>query len=149
MGAVAARQSIYDTITNAGPQRGVEFFHGYTYSAHPAACAAALAMMDIFATERLIDRARDMSPYFADAIHALQDLPIVTDIRSIGMLAAIDIAIDKTPGARGHEMQKRLYDAGLHLKNTGDALLVAPPFIAEKKHIDEIAGKLREALARA
>ena len=149
MGAVAARQSIYDTITNAGPQRGVEFFHGYTYSAHPAACAAALAMMDIFATERLIDRARDMSPYFADAIHALQDLPIVTDIRSIGMLAAIDIAIDKTPGARGHEMQKRLYDAGLHLKNTGDALLVAPPFIAEKKHIDEIAGKLREALAKA
>ena len=149
MGAVAAKQSIYDTITNAGPERGVEFFHGYTYSAHPAACAAALAMMDIFATERLIDRARDMSPYFADAIHALQDLPIVTDIRSIGMLAAIDIAIDKTPGARGHEMQKRLYDAGLHLKNTGDALLVAPPFIAEKKHIDEIAGKLREALVKA
>lgn len=149
MGAVAARQSIYDTITNAGPERGVEFFHGYTYSAHPAACAAGLAMMDIFAQERLIDRARDMSPYFADAIHALQDLPIVTDIRSIGMLAAIDIAVDKVPGARGHELQKRLYDAGLHLKNTGDALLVAPPFIAENKHIDEIAGKLREALAKA
>jgi len=149
MGAVAAKQSIYDTITDAGPQRGVEFFHGYTYSAHPAACAAGLAMMDIFARERLIDRAREMSPYFADAVHALRDLPIVTDIRSIGMLAAVDVALDEVPGARGHEIQKRLYDAGLHLKNTGDALLVAPPFIAEKKHIDEIAGKLREVLAKA
>jgi len=149
MGAVAAKQAIYDAITNAGPERGVEFFHGYTYSAHPAACAAGLAMMDIFAKERLIDRARDMSPYFADAIHALQDLPIVTDIRSIGMMAAIDVAVDKTPGARGHEMQKRLYDAGLHLKNTGDALLVAPPFVAGKEHVDEIAGKLRDVLARA
>jgi beta-alanine--pyruvate transaminase len=149
MGAVAAKQGIYDTITNAGPERGVEFFHGYTYSAHPAACAAGLAMMDIFAKDRLIDRARETSPYFSDAIHALQDLPIVTDIRSIGMLAAIDVAVDKAPGARGHEIQKRLYDAGLHLKNTGDALLVAPPLIAEKKHIDEIAGKLREVLAKA
>ncbi|RPH64636.1 MAG: aminotransferase class III-fold pyridoxal phosphate-dependent enzyme [Burkholderiales bacterium] len=149
MGAVAAKQGIYDAITNAGPERGVEFFHGYTYSAHPAACAAGLAMMDIFAKERLVDRARESSPYFADAIHALQDLPVVTDIRSIGMMAAVDVAVDRTPGARGHEMQKRLYDAGLHLKNTGDALLVAPPFIAEKAHIDEIAGKLREVLAKA
>ncbi len=149
MGAVAAKQSIYETIVDAGPERGVEFFHGYTYSAHPAACAAGLAMMDIIAGERLIDRARELSPYFADAIHSLQDLPVVADIRSIGLLAAIDVAPDKAPGARGHEIQKRLYDAGLHLKNTGDALLVAPPFVAERRHIDEIGAKLREVLARA
>src|SRR5690606_20360765 len=97
-GAVAAKQAIYDALTNAGPERGAEFFHGCTYSAHPASCAAGRAMMDIFAKDRLIDRARDMSPYFADAIHALQDLPTVTDIRPIGRLAAIDVAVDKAPG---------------------------------------------------
>ncbi|MGE0808917.1 MAG: aspartate aminotransferase family protein [Burkholderiaceae bacterium] len=149
MGAVVAKQAVYDAITNAGPERGVEFFHGYTYSAHPAACAAGLAMMDIIAKDRLIDRAREMSPYFIDSIHSLQDLPVVTDIRSIGMLAAIDVAPDKSPGARGHEVQKRLYDAGLHLKNTGDSLLIAPPFIAERAHIDEIVGKLRGVLSKA
>ncbi len=149
MGAVAAKQAIYDAIVDAGPARGVEFFHGYTYSAHPAACAAGLAMMDIFANERLIDRARETSPYFADTIHALRDLAVVTDIRSIGMLAAIDVAAGDAPGARGHEMQKRLYDAGLHLKNTADSLLVAPAFVAEKKHVDEIGTKLREVLAKA
>lgn len=147
MGAVAARQSIYDAITEAGPATGVEFFHGYTYSAHPAACAAGLAMMDIFRDERLIERAAAMSPYFLDAMFALRDLPIVTDIRGYGMMAAIDVALDGTPGARGHEAQKRLYDAGLNLKSTGDALIVAPPFIAERRHIDEIAGKLRAVLA--
>jgi beta-alanine--pyruvate transaminase len=147
MGAVAAKQSVYDTITEAGPERGVEFFHGYTYSAHPAACAAGLAMMDIFRDERLIDRAREMSPYFLDAIFSLKDLPIVTDIRGVGMMAAIDVAVDGSPGARGHEAQKRLYDNGLNLKSTGDALIVAPPFIAERKHVDEIVDKLRRTLA--
>jgi beta-alanine--pyruvate transaminase len=146
MGAVAARRDIYQAITDAGPERGVEFFHGYTYSAHPAACAAGLAMMDIFRDERLIERAAAMSPYFLDAMFALRDLPIVTDIRGYGMMAAIDVALDGTPGARGHEAQKRLYDAGLNLKSTGDALIVAPPFIAERHHIDEIAGKLRAVL---
>jgi beta-alanine--pyruvate transaminase len=147
MGAVAARRDIYDAITEAGPERGVEFFHGYTYSAHPAACAAGLAMMDIFRDERLIERSAAMSPYFLDAMFALRDLPVVTDIRGYGMMAAIDVALDGTPGARGHEAQKRLYDAGLNLKSTGDALIVAPPFIAERHHIDEIAGKLRTVLA--
>jgi len=147
MGAVAAKQSIYDAITEAGPERGVEFFHGYTYSAHPASCAAGLAMMDIFRDEKLIDRARDTSPAFLDAIWSLKDLPVVADIRGIGMMAAIEVAPDKAPGARGHEAQKRLYDAGLNLKSTGDALIVAPPFIAEPRHIDEIAQKLRGVLA--
>jgi beta-alanine--pyruvate transaminase len=88
-----------------------------------------------------------MSPYFLDAMFALRDLPIVTDIRGVGMMAAIDVAVDGAPGARGHEAQKRLYDAGLNLKSTGDALIVAPPFVAERHHIDEIAGKLRAVLA--
>jgi beta-alanine--pyruvate transaminase len=146
MGAVAARQDIYDTITDAGPAKGVEFFHGYTYSAHPASCAAGLAMMDIFAGERLIERAAEMSPRFIEAIHSLRDCGIVTDIRSVGMMAAVDVAVDGAPGARGHEAQKRLYDAGLNLKSTGDALIVAPPLVAEDRHIDEIVTKLRAVL---
>jgi beta-alanine--pyruvate transaminase len=146
MGAVAARTDIYDTITQAGPAKGVEFFHGYTYSAHPASCAAGLAMMDIFAKDRLIERAAAMSPKFIDAIHSLSDCPVVTDIRSIGLMAAVDVALDGTPGARGHEAQKRLYDAGLHLKSTGDALIIAPPMICEDSHLDEIVSKLRAVL---
>ncbi|TMH78496.1 MAG: aminotransferase class III-fold pyridoxal phosphate-dependent enzyme, partial [Betaproteobacteria bacterium] len=147
MGAVAARQSIYDAITDAGPERGIEFFHGYTYSAHPAACAAGLAMIDIFAKERLIERARAMSPYFADAVHSLSDLPCVVDIRSFGMLAAVELHPQGAPGSRGHEIQKRLYDSGVHLKSTGESLILAPPLVAERKHIDEIVGRLRTVLS--
>jgi len=148
MGAVAARQAIYDAITDAAPEHGIEFFHGYTYSAHPAACAAALAMLDIFDRERLVDRARALSPYFVDAVHALADLPCVHDIRSIGMLAAVELHPQGAPGARGHEAQKRLYDAGLHLKSTGESLILAPPLVAERNHVDEIVGKLRDVLAK-
>ncbi len=147
MGAVAVRQAVYDAITDAGPERGIEFFHGYTYSAHPVACAAALAMIDIFAKERLIERARSMSPYFIDAVHSLADLPCVNDIRSIGMLAAVELHPQGPPGSRGHEVQKRLYDRGLHLKSTGESLILAPPLVAERSHIDEIVGKLRALLA--
>ena len=148
MGAVAAKQSIYDTITEAGPKQGVEFFHGYTYSAHPASCAAGLAMMDIFARERLVERAAAMSPKFMQAMHSLRDCPVVVDIRSIGLMAAIEVAMDGTPGARGHEAQKRLYDTGLNLKSTGDALIVAPPLVMEDKHLEEITGKLRAMLQK-
>ena len=149
MGAVAARQAFYDAITDAGPERGIEFFHGYTYSAHPASCAAGLAMMDIFAKDRLIDRAKELSPYFLDAVFSLRDLPCMVDIRGVGMLAAVEMAVDKTPGARGHEMQKRLFDAGINVKNTGDSLIIAPPFISERKDIDRIVQTLRTVLAKA
>ena len=147
MGAVAARQAIYDAITNAGPERGIEFFHGYTYSAHPVACAAALATIDIFTREGLVERARKMSPYFIDAVHTLSDLPCVADVRSVGLLAAVELHPEGAPGSRGHEVQKRLYDRGLHLKSTGESLILAPPLVAERGHIDEIVGKLRSVLS--
>ncbi len=147
MGAVAARQAIYDAITNAGPERGIEFFHGYTYSAHPVACAAALATIDIFTREGLVERARKMSPYFIDAVHTLSDLPCVADVRSVGLLAAVELHPEGAPGSRGHEIQKRLYDRGLHLKSTGESLILAPPLVAERSHIDEIVGKLRSVLS--
>ena len=149
MGAVAARQDIYDAITEAGPKQGIEFFHGYTYSAHPASCAAGLAMMDILRDEKLIERAAAMSPHFADAMHSLADAPGVVDVRSIGMMAGIEVAAVGGPGAKGHALQKALFDRGLHLKSTGDTLIVAPAFIAEARHIEEITGKIREALVAA
>jgi beta-alanine--pyruvate transaminase len=149
LGAIAARTDIYDTITNAGPAKGIEFFHGYTYSAHPACVAAGLATMKIFRDEKLVDRAANMAPYFIDAVFSLADLPVVTDIRAVGMMAAVEVAMDGAPGARGHEMQKRLYDAGVNLKSTGDNLIIAPSFITEKSHIDHAVSVLREVLSKA
>jgi beta-alanine--pyruvate transaminase len=146
MGAVAVSERIHDTIMSAAPEGAIEFFHGYTYSGHPAACAAGLAALDIYRNDGLFERARELSPYFLDAMFGLSDLPVVTDIRGYGMIAGIDLAPQGTPGARGHKLQKALFDSGLHLKPTGDTALVAPPFIAEKSHIDEIADILRKTL---
>ena len=146
MGAVAAKQSIYDTIVGVAPEATVEFFHGYTFSAHPAACAAGLAALDIYERERLFERGAQMSAYFLDELFHLADLPVVTDIRGYGMLAGIDFAPSEKPGARGHEIQKRLFDAGLHIKTTGDAAVIAPALIAESGHIDELCDKLRLVL---
>ncbi len=146
MGAVVARQPVYDAIMEGGPKMGIEFFHGYTYSAHPASCAAGLAMMDIFRDEKLIERSAALTPYFLDTMHAMADAPGVIDIRSCGLMAGIEVAAVGAPGARGHELQKKLYDIGLNLKNTGDTLIVAPPLVAEKQHVDEIADKIRRAL---
>jgi beta-alanine--pyruvate transaminase len=146
MGAVAARQDIYDTITDAGPKQGIEFFHGYTYSAHPAACAAGLVMMNIFRDEKLIERAAAMSDQFAEAMHGLGDTAAVVDIRTVGMMAGIEVSAVGNPGARGHELQKKLYDLNLNVKSTGDTLIIAPPLICEDKHLDEMVSKLRVAL---
>jgi beta-alanine--pyruvate transaminase len=149
MGAVAASEKLYETISNAGPERGVEFFHGYTYSGHPAACAAGIAMMDIIAGDRLVDKAAEMSDYFADQMHSFEEFDVVTDVRSIGMMAGIELKPDGAPGARGHALQKSLFDNGLHQKNTGDVLIIAPPLVSEKAHIDEMTAKLREAVSAA
>ena len=147
MGAVAVQESIYDTIVDAAPETSIELFHGYTYSGHPASCAAGLAMMDIIEQDRLFERAAEMSDYFLDAIWAaLEDIPAVTDIRGYGMMVGVDVAMDGKPGRRGFDAQRRLYDAGLHIKFTGDAGIVAPPFIVEKAHIDELCTILQSVL---
>lgn len=146
MGAVAASRKIYDTITRAAPADSIELFHGYTYSAHPVACAASLATLDIYEKEELFDRAADMSSYFLEAVFALSDLPVITDIRGYGLIAGFDLAQGERPGVRGLEVQRRLFEAGLHIKTTGDAGIVAPPLIAEKSHIDEICDILRQVL---
>jgi len=147
MGAVAASQRIHDTIMAAAPEGAIEFFHGYTYSGHPGPCAAGIATLDIYRREGLFERARELSPYFLDALFSLSDLPVVADIRGYGLLAAIDVQSDGVPGRRGQAFQKRLFAKGLNLKTTGDAALIAPPLIAERAHVDVITDILRRTLS--
>jgi beta-alanine--pyruvate transaminase len=146
MGAIAVRDDIYQTILDGASDGVTEFFHGYTYSAHPAACAAGLATLDIYRKEKLFERGRSLAPAFQDAMFALQDLPIVKDVRGYGLLAGIELHPGKAPGVRGSELQGRLFDRGLHVKTTGDVAIIAPAFIAEPVHIEEIAAHLRDAL---
>jgi len=146
MGAVAVNNKVHDAIMNAAPGKSIELFHGYTYSAHPAACAAGLATLDIYEKEKLFDKAAGLSGYFLDSIFALNDLPVVNDIRGYGLIAAVELKPGDAPGARGLEVQKRLFKAGLHVKFTGDTGIPAPPFVSEKEHIDEMCGILREVL---
>jgi beta-alanine--pyruvate transaminase len=147
MGAVAVRNDIYRTILDAAPEHSPEFFHGYTYSAHPAACAAGLATLELYASEQLFARGRELSGYFQDAMFALQDLPAVSDIRGFGLLAGIEVKPGKAPGVRGSELQAKLFDRGLHVKTTGDVAIVAPAFIASRADIDLMAAILRDAIS--
>jgi beta-alanine--pyruvate transaminase len=146
MGALAISERVHDTIMGAAQEGMIEFFHGYTYSGHPAACAASLATLDIYRKEGLFERGRALSPYFLDAMFGLRDAPNVTDIRGYGMFATIDLAPDGQAGRRGHAFQKKLFDSGLHLKATGDSALIAPSLIADKSHVDTIAEILRRTL---
>ena len=147
MGAVAVDDEIYDTVVNAAPENAVELFHGYTFSGHPTACAAGLAALEIYEKENLFERAAELSPYFLDQVYSLQDLNAVTDIRGYGLIAGFDVATGDAPGQRGTQLQKDLFWSGLHVKFTGDTGIIAPPFVAEKEHIDQIVGILREKLA--
>lgn len=149
MGAVAANDEIYETITNAAPENAIEFFHGYTYSGHPAACAAGLATLQIFEDEGLFEKAAGMSDYFLDAIWSLKDFDIVRDLRGYGLMAGIEVWPEEgKPGARGGELQKKLFWNGCHCKWTGDTAIVAPPFISEKSHIDEMVDCFRKTLSQ-
>jgi beta-alanine--pyruvate transaminase len=146
MGAVAVATRVHDAIVGAAAEGAIEFFHGYTYSGHPAACAAGLATLDLYRDERLFERGRALSPYFLEGLFSLKDIPVVADLRGYGMMGAIDVQPDGTPGQRGHQFQKRLFDNGLHLKATGDAAIVAPPLVAERSHVDAIVDILRRTL---
>lgn len=148
MGAVAVKDDIYDTIVNSAPENAIEFFHGYTYSGHPAACAAGNASLDLYEQGNLFHRANDMSGAFQDAMHSLKDIEGIKDIRSYGLMAAIEMKAKGGPGALGTKLQKELFWNGLHVKFTGDCGIVAPQFVAEEKHFDEIADKLRATLSK-
>ena len=147
MGAVACKEEIYDAIMDASPKGAVELFHGYTYSGIPIAVAAALAVQDIFEKEDIFNRVKELSPYFQKGLFSLKDLEAVDNIRGYGMMGGIDMKLDKKPGAAGFACFKHCYEVGVNFKATGDCLIIAPPFISEKKHIDEIIDKLRTGIS--
>jgi beta-alanine--pyruvate transaminase len=137
-GAVAVKREVHDAIVDGGPA-GIEFFHGYTYSAHPLASAAVLATLDIYRRENLFARARALAPAFERAAHALNGTRHVIDVRNIGLVAGIELAPRPgAPGARAAEVFQRCFDTGLLVRYTGDILAVSPPLIIEEKQIDEI-----------
>ncbi len=142
-GVVACKEEIYDAVVNAAPEGAVELFHGYTYSGIPISVAAALAVQEIFEKEDIFNRAKELSPYFQEGLFSLKDIDVVENIRGYGMMGGIDIKMDVKPGRAGLATFKHCYDAGVNFKATGDALIIAPMFICEKKHIDEIIEKLR------
>ncbi len=148
MGAVVAAEHVYDAITEGGTRAGIELFHGYTCSAHPVACAAALASMEIFEREGLVERAQKLEDYFLDAIFSLQDLPVVTDVRGHGIMAAVDLAPDGAPGTRGLRALQEFWDAGVMVKFTADSFLVGPALVIERHEIDEIVRRIRGVLER-
>jgi beta-alanine--pyruvate transaminase len=145
MGAVFSKKFIHDAFMDAPP--GIELFHGYTYSGHPMACAAALATLEVFREQKIIDNAARLQPYFEDAIHALKGLPHVIDLRSIGMVAGIELeSIPGKPGARAYQALKKAFADGILIRTTGDIIALSPPLIMEKHHIDELFGKLADVI---
>ena len=146
MGVVAVREKIYDQVMNASPEGTIELFHGYTYSGIPVAVSAALAVQEIFEKEDIFNRVKNLSDYFQEGLHSLKDLKCIESIRGYGFLGGIDIQMREKPGKAGFQVYKECYKAGLNIKPTGDALIIAPPFICEKKHIDEIIEKLRKGI---
>ncbi len=147
MGAVAVRRSVQDVIIdNAAP--GIELFHGYTYSGHPLASAAAIATLGIYQSEGLFNKAIELEDYWADAVHSLKGAPHVIDCRNIGLIGGIELEPRVgAPTKRAMEVFHRAFDQGLLIRVTGDIIALSPPLILEKTHIDEIFGKLAAILA--
>lgn len=149
MGAVFAKRGIYDAFMQ-GPPGAIELFHGYTYSAHPIACAAGLATLDIYAREGLLTRAKTMASEFERAAHAMRDVPHVIDVRNYGLVAAIELeSIPGQPGARAFQAFRTCYERGLLVRTTGDVIALSPPLIVESAQIEQIFSILRGVLTSA
>ena len=147
MGGVIARKHVHDAFMK-GPEHVVELFHGYTYSAHPLACAAGLATLDIYRDEGLFERVRAIESTWADAIHGLKGLPNVVDIRTIGLVGAIDLAPNAIgPGKRGFEaMEEAYHRRDLLIRIAGDTIVLSPPLIISDAQIGEVAERVGDVI---
>ena len=146
MGAVFVTNEIHDAFMN-GPEHMIEFFHGYTYSGNPMACATALATLETYREEGLLTRGAELSSYWEDALHSLKGLPHVIDVRNIGLIGAIELEpIAGEPTKRAFAAFLDAYDKGLLIRTTGDIIALSPPLIIEKEEIDFIVDKLRDVL---
>jgi beta-alanine--pyruvate transaminase len=147
MGGVIVRKPIYDAFMR-GPEHAIELFHGYTYSAHPLACAAALATLDLYREEGLFERARSLEPFWADAAMTLRGLPGVLDIRTVGLTAGIDLASRPDAfGRRAYEaMARAFHDESLLIRTTGDTIALTPPLIVSEQEIGVIFEKVARVI---
>jgi beta-alanine--pyruvate transaminase len=142
MGAVFAHRKVYDAFMQ-GPENAIELFHGYTYSAHPVACAAALATLDIYTKEGLLTRAASLAPEWENAVHSLRGLPHVQDVRNYGLIGAVELEPRAgKPGARAFEIFLECFERGIMVRQTGDTIALSPPLIIESKQIAHIVETL-------
>src|SRR5688572_20043147 len=151
LGGVVVRDKLYDAMMNTtAPEHVVEFFHGYTYSGHPVACAAAIATLDLYKQEGLFSRAGEMAKVLGDAFHStFKGLPNVVGIRSLGLAAAVELApIAGTPGKRAFDIFVDCYHKGALVRPAGDVLVIAPPYIVEKSHIDTLVNTLADSIRK-
>ncbi|QQS11671.1 MAG: aspartate aminotransferase family protein [Rhodospirillales bacterium] len=148
MGGVFVRKHVFDGLAT-GPENAIELFHGYTYSAHPLACAAASAVLDIYKSESLFERAGELSTYWADGVHSLKGIGGVVDIRNLGLGAGIDLEARGPVGARGYATFVKAFELGLMVRQTADTLAMSPPLIIERTQIDEIVDIVGKAIRQA
>lgn len=149
MGAVFCKRAIHDVFMT-GPEHLIEFAHGYTYSAHPLACAAALGTLDTYAEEGLLTRAAQMAPCFEDALHSLKGARHVIDVRNIGLVGGVELeSIPGQPGKRAFDIFLECWARGVLIRTTGDTIAFSPPLIIEKQHIDQLVGTLADVLKTA
>ncbi|CAG9251059.1 aspartate aminotransferase family protein [Paraburkholderia unamae] len=148
MGGVAASRTVHDTVVNSGAPGAIELFHGYTYSAHPLAAAAAIATQDLYRREGLFERANALAPKFEAAAHALRGEKHVKDVRNLGLVAGIELdSRDGAPGARAYEVFVKCFEAGVLIRFTGDILAFSPPLIVTEEEIARLFGTVRDVLA--
>ncbi|MBE7926183.1 aspartate aminotransferase family protein [Pseudomonas saudiphocaensis] len=148
MGAVLVSDEIQQAFMH-GPESAIEFFHGYTYSGHPVACAAALATLDIYQREQLFEKAIELEDYWQDALFSLQDLPNVTDIRSVGLVGGIQFATHADGvGKRAYEVFRQCFEDGLLARASGDTIALSPALIVEREQIDAMIERLAGAIRK-
>ena len=149
MGAVLVKQHIHDAFMT-GPEHLIEFMHGYTYSAHPLACAAALGTLDTYAEDGLLMRGAAMAPVFENALHSLKGAPHVIDIRNIGLVGGIELdPVAGLPGKRAFDVFLECWERGVLIRTTGDTIALSPPLIVESSHIDQIVSTIADVLKKA
>jgi beta-alanine--pyruvate transaminase len=146
MGAMFVTRNLYETFMR-GPEHLIEFAHGYTYSGHPVACAAALGTLDTYADEGLLTRAAELEPYWSDAVHSLRGLPHVIDVRNIGLIGAIELEpMPDAPTKRAFPAFLEAFENGVLIRTTGDTIALSPPLIISRAEIDELFGTLSTVL---
>lgn len=138
MGAAFVKSHIHDAFMN-GPEWMIDFFHGYTYSGHPVAAAAAIGTLDTYAEEGLLTRAAELAPYWEERVHALKSLPHVIDVRNIGLIGAVEFNPDPAqPGKRAFDRFVKAFEDGILVRQTGDIIALSPPLVISKSEIDQL-----------